>query len=100
MEDLTVAERALQEMRSLVRNLQDQVTHAAERRRKEQEEEEEKKKRHEELKAQQEEQKKTAARSAKEKAKKEGEGAKEHAWRFKGVIGCPFSTSWYDYLGS
>uniref|UniRef100_A0A672SMQ2 mRNA export factor GLE1 n=1 Tax=Sinocyclocheilus grahami TaxID=75366 RepID=A0A672SMQ2_SINGR len=72
VEDLTVAERALQEMRSLVRNLQDEVAQATERKRKEQEEEEEKKKRHEELKAQQEEQKKTAARSAKEKAKKEG----------------------------
>uniref|UniRef100_A0A673J6N7 mRNA export factor GLE1 n=1 Tax=Sinocyclocheilus rhinocerous TaxID=307959 RepID=A0A673J6N7_9TELE len=72
VEDLTVAERALQEMRSLVRNLQDEVAQAAERKRKEQEEEEGKKKRHEELKAQQEEQKKTAARSAKEKAKKEG----------------------------
>ncbi|XP_043103517.1 nucleoporin GLE1 [Puntigrus tetrazona] len=72
VEDLTVAERALQEMRSLVRNLQDEVARAAERKRKEQEEEEEKKKRHEELKAQQEEQKKSAARSVKEKAKKEG----------------------------
>ncbi|XP_050974079.1 mRNA export factor GLE1 isoform X2 [Labeo rohita] len=72
VEDLTVAERALQEMRSLVRNLQDEVAQAAERKKKEQEEEEEKKKRHEELKAQQEEQKKNAARSAKEKAKKEG----------------------------
>ncbi|KAI2661990.1 Nucleoporin GLE1 [Labeo rohita] len=59
-------------MRSLVRNLQDEVAQAAERKKKEQEEEEEKKKRHEELKAQQEEQKKNAARSAKEKAKKEG----------------------------
>uniref|UniRef100_A0A8C1KK73 mRNA export factor GLE1 n=1 Tax=Cyprinus carpio TaxID=7962 RepID=A0A8C1KK73_CYPCA len=72
VEDLTVAERALQEMRSLVRNLQGEEAQAAERKRKEQDEEEEKKKRHEELKAQQEEQKKTAARSAKEKAKKEG----------------------------
>ncbi|KTF88613.1 hypothetical protein cypCar_00025339 [Cyprinus carpio] len=61
-----------QEMRSLVRNLQGEEAQAAERKRKEQDEEEEKKKRHEELKAQQEEQKKTAARSAKEKAKKEG----------------------------
>uniref|UniRef100_A0A671SBW7 mRNA export factor GLE1 n=1 Tax=Sinocyclocheilus anshuiensis TaxID=1608454 RepID=A0A671SBW7_9TELE len=75
VEDLTVAERALQEMRSLVRNLQDEVAQAAERKRKEQEEEEEEKKRHEELKAQQEEQKKNAAQSAKEKAKKQGEGA-------------------------
>uniref|UniRef100_A0A671SAE8 mRNA export factor GLE1 n=1 Tax=Sinocyclocheilus anshuiensis TaxID=1608454 RepID=A0A671SAE8_9TELE len=72
VEDLTVAERALQEMRSLVRNLQDEVAQAAERKRKEQEEEEEEKKRHEELKAQQEEQKKNAAQSAKEKAKKQG----------------------------
>uniref|UniRef100_A0A672SK21 mRNA export factor GLE1 n=1 Tax=Sinocyclocheilus grahami TaxID=75366 RepID=A0A672SK21_SINGR len=70
VEDLTVAERALQEMRSLVRNLQDEVAQATERKRKEQEEEEEKKKRHEELKAQQEEQKKTAARSAKEKVRR------------------------------
>uniref|UniRef100_A0A671SAC2 mRNA export factor GLE1 n=1 Tax=Sinocyclocheilus anshuiensis TaxID=1608454 RepID=A0A671SAC2_9TELE len=76
VEDLTVAERALQEMRSLVRNLQDEVAQAAERKRKEQEEEEEEKKRHEELKAQQEEQKKNAAQSAKEKAKKQGEGVR------------------------
>ncbi|KTF86085.1 hypothetical protein cypCar_00025967 [Cyprinus carpio] len=60
------------EMRSLVRNLQDEVTQAVERKRKEQEEEEEEKKRHEELKAQQEEQQKNAARSAKEKARKQG----------------------------
>uniref|UniRef100_A0A8C2K9J2 GLE1-like protein n=1 Tax=Cyprinus carpio TaxID=7962 RepID=A0A8C2K9J2_CYPCA len=72
VEDLNVAERALQEMRSLVRNLQDEVTQAVERKRKEQEEEEEEKKRHEELKAQQEEQQKNAARSAKEKARKQG----------------------------
>uniref|UniRef100_A0A671RHG5 mRNA export factor GLE1 n=1 Tax=Sinocyclocheilus anshuiensis TaxID=1608454 RepID=A0A671RHG5_9TELE len=91
VEDLTVAERALQEMRSLVRNLQDEVAQAAERKRKEQEEEEEKKKRHEELKAQQEEQKKTAARSAKEKAKKEGEGSLQ--------TGADESTlKWYNAL--
>uniref|UniRef100_A0A8C1SIH4 mRNA export factor GLE1 n=1 Tax=Cyprinus carpio TaxID=7962 RepID=A0A8C1SIH4_CYPCA len=72
VEDLNVAERALQEMRSLVRNLQDEVTQAVERKRKEQEEEEEEKKRHKELKAQQEEQQKNAARSAKEKARKQG----------------------------
>ncbi|XP_052460962.1 mRNA export factor GLE1 isoform X2 [Carassius gibelio] len=72
VEDLTVAERALQEMRSLVRNLQDEVAQAAERKRKKQEEEEEKKKRHEELKTQQEEQKKNAAQSAKEKTRKQG----------------------------
>ncbi|XP_059379371.1 mRNA export factor GLE1-like isoform X2 [Carassius carassius] len=72
VEDLTVAERVLQEMRSLVRNLQDEVAQAAERKRKEQEEEEEKKKRHDEPKAQQAEQKKNAAQSAKEKTRKQG----------------------------
>ncbi|XP_052419879.1 mRNA export factor GLE1-like [Carassius gibelio] len=88
VEDLTVAERALQEMRSLVRNLQGEVAQAAERKRKEQEEEEEKKKRHEELKAQQEEQKKTAAVSAKEKPKKEGlqTGADESTLKWYSVL--------------
>lgn len=88
VEDLTVAERALQEMRSLVRNLQGEVAQAAERKRREQEEEEEKKKRHEELKAQQEEQKKTAALSAKEKPKKEGlqTGADESTLKWYSVL--------------
>ncbi|KAK9971114.1 hypothetical protein ABG768_027007 [Culter alburnus] len=72
VEDLTVAERALQEMRSLVRGLQDEVAQAAERKKREQEEEEEEKKRQAELKAQQEEQKKNVVLSAKEKTKKEG----------------------------
>ncbi|XP_059360267.1 mRNA export factor GLE1-like [Carassius carassius] len=86
VEDLTVAERALQEMRSLVRNLQGEVAQAAKR--KEQEEEEEKKKRHEELKAKQEEQKKTAALSAKEKPKKEGlqTGADESTLKWYSVL--------------
>lgn len=88
VEDLTVAERALQEMRSLVRNLQGEVAQAAERKRREQEEEEEKKKRHEELKAQQEEQKKTAALSAKEKPKREGlqTGADESTLKWYSVL--------------
>ncbi|KAK7145486.1 hypothetical protein R3I93_013270 [Phoxinus phoxinus] len=72
VEDLTVAERALQEMRSLVRGLQEEVTQAAERKKRDQEEEEEEKKRQNELKAQQEEQKKNAARSTIEKTKREG----------------------------
>lgn len=70
-----MAERALQEMRSLVRGLQEEVTQAAERKKREQEEEEEEKKRQAELKAQQEEQKKNAARSTIEKATREGEHA-------------------------
>ncbi|XP_073675444.1 mRNA export factor GLE1 [Garra rufa] len=88
VEDLTVAERALQEMRSLVRNLQGEVAQAVERKRKEQEEEEEKKKRHEELKAQQEEQKKNAARSAKEKARREGlqTGADESTLKWYNIL--------------
>lgn len=72
VEDLSVAERALQEMRSLVRSLQEAVSQAAERKKKKEQEEEEEKRRQEQLKAQQEEQKKSAALSAKEKAKKEG----------------------------
>ncbi|XP_067270618.1 mRNA export factor GLE1 [Pseudorasbora parva] len=72
VEDLTVAERALQEMRSLVRGLQDEAAQAAERKKREQEEEEEEKMRQAELKAQQEEQKKNAVLSAKEKTKKQG----------------------------
>ncbi|XP_007229196.3 mRNA export factor GLE1 [Astyanax mexicanus] len=71
VEDMTVAERALQEMRSLLRALQEGVAHAQERKKKEQEKEEEMKKQAE-LKAQQEEQKKSAAASAKEKSRKQG----------------------------
>ncbi|XP_051524217.1 mRNA export factor GLE1 isoform X2 [Myxocyprinus asiaticus] len=70
-EDMAVAERALQEMRSLVRALQEEMAQAAERKKKEQEEEEERK-RQAELKAQQEEQKRNAEQSTKEKARKEG----------------------------
>ncbi|KAI4898752.1 hypothetical protein NFI96_014133 [Prochilodus magdalenae] len=71
VEDMTVAERALQEMRSLLRAMQEAVAQAQERKKKELEEEDERK-RQAELKAQQEEQKKSAALSAKEKARKQG----------------------------
>lgn len=73
MEDMTVAKQALQDMRTLVGDLQKQLEQDAERKRKEDEEEEMRKKQAE-LEAQQEEQKKkTAALSAKEKTKHEGE---------------------------
>ncbi|XP_051964023.1 mRNA export factor GLE1 [Xyrauchen texanus] len=68
-EDMAVAERAVQEMRSLVRALQEEMAQAAERKKKEQEEE---RKRQVELKAQQEDQKRFAEQSTKEKARKEG----------------------------
>uniref|UniRef100_A0A4W4G554 mRNA export factor GLE1 n=1 Tax=Electrophorus electricus TaxID=8005 RepID=A0A4W4G554_ELEEL len=72
VEDMTVTERALQEMRSLLRALQEEVAQAQERKKKEQEEEEEKKKKQAELKVQQEEQKKSPALSAKDKIRKQG----------------------------
>ncbi|CAB1319607.1 unnamed protein product [Coregonus sp. 'balchen'] len=68
VEDLTVAERALHEMRSLIRVMQEAAAQAQEKRKKEQGEEERRKLA--ELQAQQEEQKKNAALSAKEKAQK------------------------------
>lgn len=72
IEDMTVAERALQEMRSLLGALQGEIAQAQQRKKKEQDEEEERKKQAE-LKAQQEEeQKKSAALSVKEKTKKQG----------------------------
>ncbi|XP_036434767.1 nucleoporin GLE1 [Colossoma macropomum] len=71
VEDMTVAERALQEMRALLRAMQEEMAQAQERKKKEQEEEEERKKQAD-LKALQEEQKKSAALSAKEKARKQG----------------------------
>uniref|UniRef100_A0AAY4DWZ1 mRNA export factor GLE1 n=1 Tax=Denticeps clupeoides TaxID=299321 RepID=A0AAY4DWZ1_9TELE len=70
MEDMSVVERALQEMRSLVRALQEEKAQAEERRKKEQMEEEERRKQAE-MQAQQEAQKKSAALS-KAKAKKQG----------------------------
>lgn len=71
MEDMTVAERALHEMRALIRLMQEEAAKAQERKKKEQEQEEERKK-EAELQAQQEAQK-AAAQSAKEKAKRKGE---------------------------
>ncbi|XP_023834241.1 mRNA export factor GLE1 isoform X1 [Salvelinus sp. IW2-2015] len=71
VEDMTVAERALHEMRSLIRVMQEAAAQAQEKRKKEQEEEEERRKMAV-LQAQQEEQKKSAALSAKEKARKKG----------------------------
>ncbi|XP_056140272.1 mRNA export factor GLE1 isoform X2 [Lampris incognitus] len=70
MEDMMVAERALQEMRELVRLMQEETAKSQERRRKELEEEEECRKQAEAL-ARQEEQKKVAA-STKEKVLREG----------------------------
>lgn len=72
VEDMSVADQALQAMRTLVSALQKAVAQAAERKRKE-DEEEEKRKKQAELEAQQEEQKTTtAALSTKEKTKHEG----------------------------
>ncbi len=71
VEDMTVAERALHEMRALIRLMQEEVAKAQEKKKKEQEQEEERKKQ-EEQQAQQEAQKK-AAQSAKEKARRKGE---------------------------
>uniref|UniRef100_UPI0037E9A1F7 mRNA export factor GLE1 n=1 Tax=Semicossyphus pulcher TaxID=241346 RepID=UPI0037E9A1F7 len=70
MEDMTVAERALHEMRALIRLMQEEVAKAQEKKKKEQEEEEELRKQAA-LQAQQEAQKK-AAQTAKEKAKRKG----------------------------
>uniref|UniRef100_A0A8C9ZIK6 mRNA export factor GLE1 n=1 Tax=Sander lucioperca TaxID=283035 RepID=A0A8C9ZIK6_SANLU len=70
VEDMTVAERALHEMRALIRLMQEEVAKAQEKKKKEQEDEEERRKQAE-LQAQQEAQKK-AAESAKEKAKRKG----------------------------
>ncbi|XP_032371467.1 mRNA export factor GLE1 isoform X2 [Etheostoma spectabile] len=70
VEDMTVAERALHEMRALIRLMQEEVAKAQEKKKKEQEDEEERRKQAE-LRAQQEAQKK-AAESAKEKAKRKG----------------------------
>uniref|UniRef100_A0A8C4EXG3 mRNA export factor GLE1 n=1 Tax=Dicentrarchus labrax TaxID=13489 RepID=A0A8C4EXG3_DICLA len=68
VEDMTVAERALHEMRALIRLMQEEVAKSQEKKKKEQEQEEERRKQVE-LQAQQEAQKK-AAQSAKEKAQR------------------------------
>ncbi|XP_048857169.1 mRNA export factor GLE1 [Brienomyrus brachyistius] len=70
VEDMIVAERALQDMRLLIRAMQEEAAQARERRR--QEEEEEARRKQAELQAKQEEQKKSAERSAKEKIRKQG----------------------------
>ncbi|XP_074527277.1 mRNA export factor GLE1 [Halichoeres trimaculatus] len=70
VDDMTVAERALHEMRALIRLMQEEVAKAQEKKKKEQEEEEELRKQ-KELQAQQEAQKK-AEQSAKEKAQRKG----------------------------
>uniref|UniRef100_A0A8C6TZV4 mRNA export factor GLE1 n=1 Tax=Neogobius melanostomus TaxID=47308 RepID=A0A8C6TZV4_9GOBI len=71
VEDMTVAERALHDMRALIRLQQEEVTKAQEKKKKEVELEEQRRK-EEEQKAKQEAEKK-AADAAKEKAKKTGE---------------------------
>ncbi|XP_049435355.1 mRNA export factor GLE1 [Epinephelus fuscoguttatus] len=70
VDDMTVAERALHEMRALIRQMQEELAKAQEKKKKEHEEEEQRRKQAE-LQAQQEAQKK-AAESAKEKAKRKG----------------------------
>ncbi|KAG7219204.1 hypothetical protein INR49_019264 [Caranx melampygus] len=70
VEDMTSAERALHEMRALIRLMQEEVTKVQEKKKKEQEEEEARRKQAE-LQVQQEAQKK-AAQSAKEKAQRKG----------------------------
>uniref|UniRef100_A0A3Q3X2I4 mRNA export factor GLE1 n=1 Tax=Mola mola TaxID=94237 RepID=A0A3Q3X2I4_MOLML len=70
MEDMTVAERALHEMRALIRLMQEEVAKAQEKKKQEQEQEE-KRRKQTELQAQQEAQK-AAVQSAKEKAKRKG----------------------------
>ncbi|XP_041642391.1 nucleoporin GLE1 [Cheilinus undulatus] len=70
VDDMTVAERALHEMRALIRLMQEEVAEAQEKKKKEQEEEEELRKK-KALQAQQEAQKK-AEQSAKEKAQRKG----------------------------
>lgn len=70
VEDMTVVERALQEMRTLVRAIQEEVAQAQDKKNKQ--EEEECGKKQAEMKIQQEEQKKSAELSVKERAKKQG----------------------------
>lgn len=70
VDDMTAAERALHEMRALIRLMQEEVARAQEKKKKEQEEQEELRKQ-KELQAQQEAQKK-AEQSAKEKAQRKG----------------------------
>ncbi|KAM7415587.1 hypothetical protein PAMA_017892 [Pampus argenteus] len=71
VEDMTVAQRALHEMRALIRLMQEEVAKAQEKKKKEQEDEEQRRKQVE-LQVQQEAQKKAQAQSAKEKAQRKG----------------------------
>ncbi|XP_072243323.1 mRNA export factor GLE1 [Leuresthes tenuis] len=70
MEDMNVAERALHEMRALIRLMQEEAAKAQDKKKKEQQEEEERRKQVE-LQAKQEAQKK-AEQAAKEKAQRKG----------------------------
>ncbi|XP_068455006.1 mRNA export factor GLE1 isoform X2 [Clinocottus analis] len=70
VDDMTVAERALHEMRALIRMMQEDVAKAQDKKKRDEEEEEQRRKQ-QALQAQQEAQKK-AAESAKEKAKRKG----------------------------
>ena len=85
MEDMVVAERALHEMRSLIRLKQEDASQAQEKRKKDVEEEEERKKQAE-LQAQQEEQKKSAAVTAKEKARKRGEERERVSFGYRRLV--------------
>lgn len=71
VEDMTAAERALHEMRALIRLMQEEVAKAQEKKKREQEEEETRRQQAE-LRAQQEAQQK-AAQSAKERAQRKGQ---------------------------
>uniref|UniRef100_A0A8C9ZBJ9 mRNA export factor GLE1 n=1 Tax=Sander lucioperca TaxID=283035 RepID=A0A8C9ZBJ9_SANLU len=95
VEDMTVAERALHEMRALIRLMQEEVAKAQEKKKKEQEDEEERRKQAE-LQAQQEAQKK-AAESAKEKAKRKDSTLKWYKQLQESAAQCAQS---YEQLNS
>lgn len=71
VDDMMVGEQALQEMRTLVRAIQEELAQVQEKKKNEQVEEECRTKQAE-MKIQQEEKKKTAALAVKEKLKKQG----------------------------
>lgn len=82
---MAVVERALQDMRSLVRELQQQVSEEQERRRREQQEEEQRQQQAQ-RQAQQEQEKKNAELAAKEKAKKRGTETPETLYGFRRIL--------------
>lgn len=88
---MTVAERALHEMRALIRLMQEEVAKAQEKKKREQEQQEEHRKQVE-LQAQQEAQKK-AAQSAKEKAQKKGDFSNLLLTFHHNIMHCSKSTS-------